>query len=77
VKRLSSFTTVLPTTPAANTELKMLPAYSLFLHIVGQAISSLKAVIKEDISRPRNTGSNGLQSGGQTRGLLGGLLGEM
>ena len=41
-----------PVNPAANTELEMLPAYSPFLNIVGQAISSLKAAIKGDISRP-------------------------
>ena len=39
--------------PAANTELEMLQAYSPFLKIVKQAISSLsKAAIKGDISRP-------------------------
>ena len=38
--------------PAANTELKILPAYSPFLNIVGQAISALKAAIKADISSP-------------------------
>ena len=32
--------------PAANTELKMLPAYSPFLNIVEQAISALKAAVK-------------------------------
>ena len=41
-----------PAIPAANTELAMLPAYSPFLHIVDQAISSLKAAIKGDISMP-------------------------
>ena len=41
-----------PAVPVANTELEMLPAYSLFLNIEEQAISSLKAVIKGDISRP-------------------------
>ena len=41
-----------PTIPAPNTELKMLPPYSPFLNIVEQAISSLKAAIKADISRP-------------------------
>ena len=41
-----------PANPAANTELEMLPAYSPFLNIVEQAISSLKAAIKGDISRP-------------------------
>ena len=41
-----------PAVPAANTELEMLPAYSPFLNIVEQAISSLKAAIKGDISRP-------------------------
>lgn len=35
-----------------NTELKKLPPYSLFLNIVEQAISALKAAIKADISRP-------------------------
>ena len=38
--------------PAANTKLEMLPAYSPFLNIVEQAISSLMAAIKGDISRP-------------------------
>ena len=38
--------------PAANTELKMLPAYSPFLNIVEQANSELKAAIKADISSP-------------------------
>ena len=38
--------------PAANTELKMLPAYSPFLNIVEQAVSALKAAIKAEISRP-------------------------
>ena len=38
--------------PAANTELKMLPAYSPILNIVEQAISALKAAIKVDISCP-------------------------
>ena len=41
-----------PAIPAANTELEMLLAYSPFLNIVGQAISSLKAAMKGDISRP-------------------------
>ena len=41
-----------PVNPAANTELEMLPAYSPFLNIAEQAISSLKAAIKGDISRP-------------------------
>jgi len=31
--------------PAANTELKMLPAYSPFLNIVEQGISALKAAL--------------------------------
>ena len=35
--------------PGANTELKMLPAYSPFLNIMEQAVSALKAVIKADI----------------------------
>ena len=38
--------------PAANTELKMLPAYSPFLNVVEQAISALKAAIKAGISSP-------------------------
>ena len=41
-----------PAIPAANTELEMLPPYSLFLNIVEQAINSLKAAIKGDVSRP-------------------------
>ena len=35
----------------ANTELEMLQAYSSFLNIVEQAISSLKTTIKGDVSR--------------------------
>ena len=38
--------------PAANTELKMLPAYSPFLNIVEQAVSALKGAVKAEISRP-------------------------
>ena len=38
--------------PTANTELERLPAYSPFLNIVEQAISSLKAAIKRDVSKP-------------------------
>ncbi|XP_068674822.1 uncharacterized protein [Montipora foliosa] len=41
-----------PAIPGPNTELKKLPPYSPFLNIVEQAISSLKAAIKADISRP-------------------------
>ena len=41
-----------PAIPVANTELEMLPAYSPFLNIVEQAISSLKTTIKKDVSRP-------------------------
>ena len=41
-----------PTILAQKTELKMLPSYSPFLNILEQAISSLKAAIKADISRP-------------------------
>ena len=41
--------------PAANTELEMLLAYSPFLNIVEQAISSLKAAIKGDVSRLERT----------------------
>ena len=41
-----------PAIPAANTELEMLPPYIPFLNIVEQAISSLKAAIKGDVSRP-------------------------
>ena len=37
-----------PAIPAANTELETLPAYSPFLNMVEQAISSLKAAIKGD-----------------------------
>ena len=43
-----------PAIPGTNTKLEMLPAYSRpFLNIVEQAISSLKAVIKGDVSRPK------------------------
>ena len=38
--------------PATNTELEMPPAYSPFLNIVEQAIRSLKAAIKGDVTRP-------------------------
>ena len=38
--------------PGPNSELKMLPPNSPFLNIVDQAVSSLKAAIKADISRP-------------------------
>ena len=41
-----------PGNPGPNTELKKLPPYSPFFNIVEQAISSLKAAIKADISRP-------------------------
>ena len=41
-----------PAIPAANTELGMLPAYSLFLNIVEQGIGLLKATIKRGVSRP-------------------------
>ena len=41
----------IPPSPA-NTELEMLPAYSPFLNIVEQAMSSLKTTIKGDVSRP-------------------------
>ena len=42
-----------PGNPGPNTELKKLLPYSPFLNIVEQAISSLKAVIKADISRSK------------------------
>ena len=38
-------------TPAANTGLEMLPAYSPFLNRVEQANGTLKAAIKRDVSR--------------------------
>ena len=38
--------------PADHIHLHMLPPYSPFLNIVEQAISALKAAIKNDISRP-------------------------
>ena len=41
-----------PGIPGANAELEMFPAYSPFLSIVEQAISSLNAAIKGDVSRP-------------------------
>ena len=41
-----------PGNPGPNTELKKLPPCNSFLNIVEQAISSLKAAIKTDISRP-------------------------
>ena len=39
-----------PAIPATNTEIKMPLAYSPFLNIVEQAISSLKAAIKGDVT---------------------------
>ena len=42
-----------PANTMANTELEMLLAYSLFLNIAEQAISSLKTTIKGDVSRPK------------------------
>ena len=42
-----------PVIPGVNTEMKKLPPYSLFLNIVEQAISSLKAAMKADVkNRP-------------------------
>ena len=41
-----------PAIPGPNSELTKLPPYSPFLNIVEQAISTLKAAIKADISRP-------------------------
>ena len=41
-----------PAIPAANTELEMLLAYSPFLNTVEHGISSLKAAMKGDVSRP-------------------------
>ena len=41
-----------PAIRAANAQLWMLQAYSPFLKIVEQAIGSLKAAIKRDVSRP-------------------------
>ncbi len=41
-----------PEQPRDNANLRILPLYSLFLNIVEQAISCLKASIKEYISRP-------------------------
>jgi transposase len=38
--------------PAEEISLRMLPPYSPFLNIVENAISALKAAIKNDISRP-------------------------
>lgn len=39
--------------PADHINLRMLPPYSPFLNIVEQAISTLKAAIKNDIARPQ------------------------
>ena len=39
--------------PTTNTELEMPPAYSPFLNIVEQGISSLTAAMKGDVSRPK------------------------
>ena len=44
-----------PAIHAANTELEMLPAYSPFLNIVEQAISSLKGGIKGDVTKISNS----------------------
>ena len=38
--------------PGPNSELRKLPPYSPFLNIAEQAVSTLKAAIKADISRP-------------------------
>ena len=64
-----------PAIPAANIELEMLQAYSPFLNIVKQAISSLsKAAIKGDISRPEI--QTRMDDGAEAR-RLGIPLGEM
>ena len=55
-----------PAIPAANTELEILPPYSPFLNIVEQAISSLKAAIKGDVSRPEIQAQMDDSRGGQT-----------
>ena len=55
--------------PAANTELKMLPAYSPFLNIVEQVISALKAAIKADISSPAVQQELGKTAGDSSRRL--------
>ena len=63
-----------PANPAANTKLEMLPAYSPFLNIVEQAISSLKTAIKGDISSPEI--QTRMDDRAEAR-CLGILLGEM
>ncbi|XP_032240876.2 uncharacterized protein LOC116619803 [Nematostella vectensis] len=57
-----------------NTELKMLPPYSPFLNIVEQAISSLKAAIKADISRPEVQAQMGDRVAARDQGLALGVF---
>ncbi|XP_048581595.1 uncharacterized protein LOC125561377 [Nematostella vectensis] len=60
-----------PAVPGPNTELKMLPPYSPFLNIVEQAISSLKAAIKADISRPEVQAQMGDRGAARERPCIG------
>ena len=59
-----------PKNPADHTELKKLLPYSPFLNIVEQAISSLKAAIKADISRPENQQEMNNRQEARRQGLL-------
>ncbi|XP_048587800.1 uncharacterized protein LOC125570301 [Nematostella vectensis] len=63
-----------PAVPGPNTEMKMLPPYSHFLNIVEQAISSLKAAIKADISRPEVQAQMGERGAARDQGLALGVF---
>ncbi|XP_032223600.2 uncharacterized protein LOC116604807 [Nematostella vectensis] len=63
-----------PAVPGPNTELKMLPPYSPFLNIVKEAISSLKAAIKADISRPEVQAQMGDRGAARDQGLALGVF---
>ena len=62
-----------PDNPGENTELKMLPPYSPFLNIVEQAISSLMAATKTDVSRPEIQTEMGNRAEARRQGIA---LGE-
>ena len=55
-----------PATPGPYSELRKLPPYSPLLNIVEQAVSALKAAIKSDISRPKNSSTDERLSWSQT-----------
>ncbi|XP_074621965.1 uncharacterized protein LOC141880363 [Acropora palmata] len=67
-----------PAIPGPNSELKKLPPYSPFLKIVEQAISALKAAIKEDISRPEQQEEMNNREEARRQGIaLGNFLTQM